>query len=193
MSEVILASASQRRMDLLRSLGVSFKVVPSAAEELHDESFSPNALCELNAERKAADVAMSYPNRVVLGADTLVTLDGKLFGKPRDLAEAKEMLAQLGGKTHQVITGVCLCDAARKSLFSEVTQVRFRPLTPQVIETYLTAVSVLDKAGAYGIQERGELLVEGFSGSYSNVVGLPLERLAREFDAWGITYSRRNL
>jgi septum formation protein len=103
------------------------------------------------------------------------------------------MLAQLGGKTHHVITGVCLCDATRKSLFNDVTQVRFRPLTPQVIEMYLATVSVLDKAGSYGIQERGELLVESFSGSYSNVVGLPIERLAREFDAWGISYSRRNL
>src|SRR5687767_503658 len=145
MSEVILASASQRRVDLLRSLGVGFQVVPSAAEELHDESFSPNTLCELNAERKAADVARSYPDHVVVGADTLVILDDKLFGKPRDLAEAKEMLAQLGGKTHHVITGVCLCDATRKSLFSEITEVRFKPLTPQVIETYITAVPVLDK------------------------------------------------
>src|SRR5688572_33126068 len=98
MSEMILASASRRRVDLLHSLGVRFQVVPSAAQELHDESFSPNALCELNAERKAAHVASSYPGRVVLGADTLVTLEGKLFGKPRDLAEAKEMLAKLGGK-----------------------------------------------------------------------------------------------
>ena len=193
MSELILASASPRRVDLLRSLGVSFDVVPSAAEELHDPSFSATALCELNAERKADHVARAFPGRVVLGADTLVTLDGKLFGKPRDLAEAREMLTELGGRTHQVITGVCLCDGRRKSLFSDVTQVRFKPLTPGIIEAYLAAVSVLDKAGAYGIQERGELLVESVSGSCSNVVGLPLERLVREFDAWRINYSRRNL
>jgi septum formation protein len=193
MSELILASASPRRVDLLRSIGVSFEVVPSGAEELHDPSFSAAALCELNAERKADHVARAYPGCVVLGADTLVTWERKLFGKPRDLTEAREMLRELGGRAHQVITGICLCDSRRKSRFSDVTQVRFKPLTPGIIEEYIAAVSVLDKAGAYGIQERGELLVESVSGSYSNVVGLPLERLAREFDAWGITYSRRNL
>jgi septum formation protein len=192
MSNLILASASPRRADLLRSLGVQFEVIPSGTEELHDESLSPTALCEINAERKATDVARNYPDRIVLGADTLVTLDGKLFGKPRNLDEARKILAALSGRTHQVITGLCLCRGARKSRFSDVTEVRFKPLTPDVIEAYLAAVSVLDKAGAYGIQERGDLLVESVSGSYSNVVGLPLERLGREFDVWGIPYSSRN-
>ena len=189
---MILASASPRRVELLRSLGVDFEVIPSSAEELHDESLSPSTLCELNAERKAADVANRHAGSVVLGADTLVTLDGRLFGKPRDLAEAKSMLMKLGGTTHQVITGVCLCDGKRKSIFSDMTEVRFKSLTPEVVDAYISTVSVLDKAGAYGIQERGDLLVEGISGSYSNVVGLPIERLAQEFDVWDIRYSRRS-
>ena len=192
MSRIILASASPRRVELLRSLGVEFDVIPSAAEELHDQSLSPTTLCELNAERKTAEVARNHFGRIVLGADTLVALDGKLFGKPRDLNEAREMLNALGGRTHQVITGVCLCDGTRKSLFSDLTAVRFKPLTAEIIQTYISSVSVLDKAGAYGIQERGELLVESVSGSYSNVVGLPVERVAQEFDAWGIPYSSRS-
>lgn len=192
MSKIILASASPRRVELLRSLGVDFDVIPSAAEELHDESLNPAVLCELNAERKAADVAKNHTDRVVLGADTLVTLDGKLFGKPRSLEEARTMLSSLSGRTHQVITGVCLYGGSRKSLFSEITEVRFKLLTPQVIDSYLSTVSVLDKAGAYGIQERGDLLVDNISGSYSNIVGLPVERLAPEFDGWGIRYSSRS-
>src|SRR5688572_30410601 len=112
MNKIILASASPRRVELLRSLSVDFDVIPSAAEELHDESLAPTVLCELNAERKAADVAKSHASRVVLGADTLVTLDGKLFGKPRNLEEARTMLSSLSGQTHQVITGVCLYDGA---------------------------------------------------------------------------------
>jgi septum formation protein len=192
MNKLILASASPRRADLLCSIGVDFDVIPSAAEELHDESLGAAKLCELNAEQKAAEVAKAHPGRVVLGADTLVTLNGRLFGKPRDLEQAKRMLADLAGRTHQVVTGVCLCNGRRKSVFSDVTEVRFKPLTPEIIDTYIAAVPVLDKAGAYGIQERGELLVESVSGSYSNVVGLPLERLAREFDTWEIPYKSRS-
>jgi septum formation protein len=193
MNKMILASASPRRVELLRSLGIDFDVIPSGAEELHDECIAPATLCELNAERKSADVAKNYPTRVVLGADTLVTRKARLYGKPRDLDDARRMLHELGGGTHQVITGVCLCHGDRKSVFNDVTEVWFKPLTPEIIDLYIESVSVLDKAGAYGIQERGDLLVEGVSGSYSNVVGLPVERLARAFDEWGIPYSRRSL
>jgi septum formation protein len=192
MSKIILASASPRRAELLRSLGVDFEVIPSAAEELHDESLAPALLCELNAERKATEVATAHAGRIVLGADTLVVLEGRLFGKPRDLDEARKMLANLSGRIHHVITGVCLYEGTRKSVFSEVTEVTFKRLRPEGIEAYIAAVSVLDKAGAYGVQERGELLVEKVSGSYSNVVGLPIERLAREFDVWGVPYSSRS-
>ncbi len=192
MNKLILASASPRRADLLRSLKVDFEVTPGSTEEVHDESLPVAALCELNARRKAADILKTRPGRLVLAADTLVTLSGKLYGKPADLDEARRMLRELGGQTHEVITGVCLSDGARESVFSEVTRVQFKELTSATIEQYISNVSVLDKAGAYGIQERGEMLVESVDGSFTNVVGLPLERLARELDAWGISYSSRS-
>ena len=102
------------------------------------------------------------------------------------------MLRELGGHTHQVVTGVCLKSGGRTAVFHDVTAVHFKALSTSTIEAYVAAVPVLDKAGAYAIQDRGEMLVEGIVGSYSNVVGLPLERLAQEFDAWGIPYSRRS-
>lgn len=195
MSKIILASASPRRSDLLKSIGVLFEVVPSTADELHDERQGATALCELNAERKAGDVAARFPNAAVLGADTLVTLEGRIFGKPRDLAEAKTMLRALSGATHEVVTGLCLKHNAggRNSAFHEVTRVTFKALSDAAIDDYISTVPVLDKAGAYGIQEHGEILVEKIEGSFSNVVGLPLERLGQEFDLWGVTYNKRSL
>src|SRR5688500_4402906 len=114
MSKFILASASPRRSELLRSLGVEFEVVPSKADELHDGSVEVWRLCELNAERKAVEVAARFPDAVVLGADTLVTLDGKLYGKPADLTMAKTMLRELSARTHEVITGLCFIHRASK-------------------------------------------------------------------------------
>ena len=190
MGRIILASASPRRSELLRSLGVEFEVIPSNADELHDESLDARELCELNAERKALEVAERFPEAVVLGADTLVTLNSKLYGKPADLAAANTMLRELSGRTHEVITGLCLLHrGARKgSIFHDVTRVTFKELTESVIEKYVSSVQVLDKAGAYGIQERGEMLVEKIEGSFSNVVGLPLERLSQEFSLWKIPH-----
>ena len=190
MGKFILASASPRRSDLLRSLGVEFEVIRSEAVELHDESLNARKLCELNAQRKALEVAERFREAVVLGADTLVTLGSKLYGKPSDLAMAKAMLRALSGRTHEVITGLCLVrhDLREQSVFHDVTRVTFKSLTEAVIESYVSSVSVLDKAGAYGIQERGEMLVERIDGSYSNVVGLPLERLSAELLHWKIPH-----
>ena len=191
---LILASSSPRRLELLRSMGVAFEVMASRAEELHDESVPAAQLCEINAQRKAAEVAARREAGIILGADTLVTLNGRIFGKPHDLTKAKVMLRALSGQSHEVVTGLCLIDreSGRRSLFHDTTRVTFKALTDDVIENYIASVPVLDKAGSYGIQERGELLVQGMSGSFSNVVGLPLERLAKEFDAWGINYNWRN-
>jgi septum formation protein len=184
--QIILASASPRRSDLLRSLGVPFEVIGSRAEELHDASMETARLCELNAARKAEEVAQLNPNAVVLGADTLVTLNRALFGKPRDLKEAFEMLSMLSGKAHDVITGVCLIDLARerREVFHDRTEVTFKSLSRETIEHYLQFVPVLDKAGAYGIQDRGEMLVEKISGSLSNVIGLPLEKVSEALRRW---------
>lgn len=183
---LILASQSPRRQELLRQILPEFHVVSSHATELMDPALAPRALCELNAERKALLVAERYPRHLVLGADTLVFLDDQPLGKPADLGEARQMLRRLSGRVHQVITGVCLVhqEGARLQLFSEASQVRFRPFDDAVIDVYLERVEVLDKAGAYAIQENGTLLVEAVEGSVSNVIGLPVETLRRALSAW---------
>lgn len=189
---VILASASPRRQDLLRELGVAFEVVPAAVEELHHEALTARELCLINACRKARRVAKRFPDHVVLGADTLVSLDTRLYGKPADLAEATRMLRELAGQTHRVVTGVCLLQLRRhrESLFAETTAVTFRPLSEEQVVDYLKVINPLDKAGAYAVQERGGDIISDLNGSYSNVVGLPLERLAVELRAWGFSVGR---
>ena len=183
---VILASQSSRRVDLLRELLPGFRVSPSHATELEDATMGPRLLCEVNAQRKAFPVAERFPGHLVLGADTLVFLDDQPLAKPADLDEARRMLSRLSGRVHQVITGVCLVQlgASRVRRFSEVSYVRFRELTPAIISEYLGRVHVLDKAGAYAIQEEGEMLVETVEGSRTNVIGLPLESLRSALEAW---------
>jgi septum formation protein len=182
----ILASASPRRAELLRQLKLEFEVFPSDAKEVCDENLSPLELCQLNAHRKARAVAKKIPDALVLGADTLVFLDRQIFGKPADLAEAKKMLLELQGRTHQVVTGVSLIRLRtyRERIFAVSTDVVFRPLTPAQIDEYLYGINPLDKAGAYAIQEHGELIVAEISGSFSNVVGLPIEKVQEELAAW---------
>lgn len=179
---LILASASPRRAELLRQLGLEFQVLPSDANEVFDEQLSPLELCQLNAHRKARVVAKKFPDNLVLGADTLVFLDREIFGKPADKAEAQRMIERLQGQTHQVVTGVSLIHLRthRERIFAVSTDVRFRSLNTKQIQNYLSLVNPVDKAGAYAIQEHGELIVEEISGSFSNVVGLPLERLGEE-------------
>lgn len=184
---LILASASPRRSELLRQLHPSFAVIPSSAEELHDPALSITELCEINARRKAAEIADRFPNAIVLGADTLVARANHIFGKPKNLDQARQMLGELSACTHEVVTGVCLLHktATREEIFADVTRVTFRMLTPRAIEEYLDLVNVLDKAGAYAIQEFGAMIIEKIQGSHSNVVGLPLEKLRhalRSFD-----------
>lgn len=185
---VILASASPRRVELLRQVIPDFEVVPSAAPEAHDEQLTAWEMALVNAYRKARVVAKKFPDALVLGADTLVYLDreAKLFGKPADRAEAEQMLTALAGRVHAVITGVCLLHlrSHRQRVFAEWTDVRFHPLTREQIREYLALMNPLDKAGAYAIQDHGERIVAEISGSYSNVVGLPIERLRQEMDAW---------
>lgn len=183
---LILASASPRRAELLRQLQPDFQVVPSEAEEVLDEQLSPLELCQLNAHRKARAVAKKIPDALVVGADTLVFLGGEILGKPANLAEAEQMLERLAGRTHQVVTGVSLIHLRyhRERLFAVGTDVTFRSLTQEQIRDYLARVNPLDKAGAYAIQEHGDQIVADISGSFSNVVGLPLERVAEELAAW---------
>lgn len=184
---LILASGSPRRAELLRQLELEFEVLPSTATEWKYEHLSPLEVCQLNAHRKARAVAKQIPDALVLGADTLVFLGDDIMGKPADLAEAERMLTRLQGKTHHVVTGVSLIHlrAHRERLFAVSTQVTFHPLSAEQVRGYLARVDPLDKAGAYAIQEHGDLLVANISGSLSNVIGLPVERLSQEIEAWG--------
>jgi septum formation protein len=183
---LILASASPRRLELLRQLGVDFRVVPSDASEIHSDQLTAREASQINAYRKARAVAKRYPDALVLGADTMVYLETALFGKPGSLEQAYEMLQRLQGRTHQVVTSICLLNLRnhRQSIFTDTTDVTFRPLDAVQIRRYLTQVNPLDKAGAYAIQENGDLIVEKISGSYTNVVGLPVERLREELARW---------
>lgn len=162
----------------MRSAGVPFSVVPAAVAESDDDTLGLTTLVATNARAKALEVAARYPDAVVLGADTLVWLGGRALGKPADHNEARRMLRELSGQTHEVATAVHLVrmEPRQQVEFHEITRVRFRPLGEDVIEEYLATVDVLDKAGAYALQENGEMLVESVEGSRSNVVGLPLER-----------------
>lgn len=185
---VILASASPRRVELLRQLVPDFEVVPSDAPEVHDEQLTAWEMAQVNAYRKARVVAKKFPDALVVAADTMVYLDRdtKLFGKPASHAEAARMLGELQGRVHAVITGVCLLHlrSHEQRVFADWTDVRFHPLTPEQIKDYLALMNPLDKAGAYAIQEHGERIVAEISGSFSNVVGLPVERLREELGAW---------
>lgn len=183
---VILASASPRRSELLRLLGVEFQVVTAPTLETMASYLTPYEICQLNAHRKARAVAKKHPDALVLGADTVVCLGSAVYGKPDDFADACRMLSELQGRTHEVVTGVCLIHlrAHREKLFAVSTSVTFRKLDAEQIELYLKSIQPLDKAGAYAIQDKGEMIVEGISGSYSNVVGLPVERLQDELANW---------
>jgi septum formation protein len=183
---LILASASPRRTELLRQLHVEFKVVPGNVPEIHHDQLTAQEVSQINAYRKARSVAKRFPDALVLGADTLVYLETTLFGKPATLEEAYLMLERLQGRTHQVVTAICLLHLRehRQRVFAENTAVTFRPLDEVKIRRYLNKVDPLDKAGAYAIQEEGDLIVESITGSYANVVGLPVERLRTELEAW---------
>jgi len=182
-----LASASPRRAELLRLLKVDFQVVPGNVEEVAHEHLSPQEVCQLNAHRKAFAVAKKLPDALVLGADTLVFLGSEILGKPKNIAEARSMLSRLQGRTHQVVTGVSLIHLRKhqERIFAASTDVLFHPLDEAQIQEYTKKVETLDKAGAYAIQESGEVLISEISGSYSNVVGLPVEMLRAELESWG--------
>ncbi|WAC19480.1 Maf family protein [Luteolibacter sp. SL250] len=172
---ILLASSSPRRRELLERAGLVFQVAASPAEEIHDETMEPWRLCEENALLKARAVAPDHPEETIIGADTLVFSDGRALGKPRDMEEARAMLRALSGKTHRVCTGVCLIfPGGVEEVFHDLTEVIFREFGDDVIGEYFAEVNPLDKAGAYGIQEHGEMLVSEIRGSFENVMGLPV-------------------
>lgn len=182
---IILASASPRRVELLKELHWPFQVVPSHAPEIEDSNLTARETAQMNAYRKARLIANRFPDAMVIGADTVVALGAELFGKPADLTQAGAMLERLQGNTHEVVTGVCLMNARShtRRLFYECTRVTFRALTRSQIDDYLAAINPFDKAGAYAIQDCGDQIIEGIEGSYTNVIGLPVERLKSELNS----------
>ena len=177
---MILASQSPRRRELLGQMGFSFTVRPARGEELPHPELTPAQLVEELARQKALEVsAEAEADDVVVAADTVVAIDGVVLGKPRDKAHAAQMLSALSGREHTVYTGVAVKRGETLLVGHEATQVRFRPLTEREIDLYIQTGEPMDKAGSYGIQGYGALLVEGIRGDYFNVVGLPICRLGR--------------
>ena len=176
---LLLASASERRRELLRRAGVEFQTEIAQVQELTGAGMPARKLCLLNAELKATEVSARFPDRIVLGADTIVSFDGRIFGKPRDAAEARAMLDELCGRIHEVLTGVCLVHRSQGKLcrFTDSTRVKFRARREVDLDDYLRSIYPLDKAGAYAAQEDHGRLIECVEGSMSNVIGLPVERV----------------
>lgn len=177
--QLVLASASPRRADLLRQLGLSFTIEEAAVDEELNPRWSPSLQVRVLALRKAVAVARKRPDCLVIGADTLVVMEGKTMGKPVSAAQAEEMLRTLSGRVHEVVTGVAVVSFEQRRAWCtwESTRVFFRLLMEEEIRAYVATGEPMDKAGAYGIQNRGAVFVERIEGCYFNVVGLPLVRL----------------
>lgn len=184
---LVLASASPRRRDLLAEAGYDFTIILPDVTEIAPEHLTPGETVLFNARAKALEVAGRRPDDVVLGVDTLVACDGRIHGKPADMEEALAMLRRLNGRSHEVFSGVWLARLANGEQrgFIEVTQVHFRHLTTPRLRRYLARIGPLDKAGAYAAQDdRGEM-IESYEGSFTNVIGLPMERLAEVLPKFG--------
>lgn len=181
MEKLILASASPRRRELLGLIAEDFDVIPAKGEENADMSLFPADTVKALAKQKAEEVSKEFPDRIVIGADTMVFCEGKALGKPKDADDAERMLKLLSGRVHSVITAVAVAQNGNSvKLFAEETKVEFYPLSDDEIHGYTESGEPMDKAGAYGIQGKGALLVKGIEGDYYNVMGLPVGRLYRE-------------
>lgn len=186
MSDFILASASPRRKELLEQCGYNFEIIPSECEESVPEGLSPKDIVEGLAYQKALDVYSMHPDRIVLGADTVVCFDGEILGKPKDEKDAKRMLKMLSAQTHEVRTGFALLGKGVEFVSSEAAMVTFFHLSDEQIDNYIKTGEPMDKAGAYGIQGKGAVLVRSVLGDYFNVVGLPVANVSRALAAIGI-------
>jgi septum formation protein len=178
MPSIILASASPRRAELLQQIGLKFSVRPADIDETAEVDETPQHYVERLAREKALAVAKSAPQCLVLGSDTSVVLDGRILGKPTDAADARETLARLSGATHQVMTAVALANDGQCQSVLVTTEVCFRDLSSEEIDAYVASGEPMDKAGSYGIQGLGGIFVNELRGSYSAVVGLPLQETA---------------
>lgn len=186
MRRFILASASPRRKEILENAGFSFEIIVSDADETIKENLSPDKTVEELAKRKALSVWEKNKDAVVFGCDTVVAVDGKILGKPRDDQEAFEMIKSLSGKVHTVSTGVCICAEEKISVFSNTTEVEFYPLSDETIRSYIATGEGKDKAGSYGIQGYGCVLIKEIKGDYFSVMGLPVSESARVLADFGV-------
>lgn len=179
-TQIILASTSPRRSELLTNLGITFEVLPSNAPEDFEDGMDVCNVVKMLAERKASVIADEHPGALIIAADTVVSFENKILGKPASDEEAFETLKSLSGQTHQVISGVALIGRNLKifEIFAVVTDVTFSDFDEKVIRDYIKTGEPLDKAGGYGIQSKGAVLVQRINGSYHNVVGLPVFELA---------------
>ncbi|HUL21870.1 MAG TPA: Maf family protein [Thermodesulfobacteriota bacterium] len=187
-NRLILASESPRRYELLKQIGLDFKVVPSKVLEEFVQAESPRDHVIRLAEAKAREVANKYPDRWVVAADTIVCINESILGKPKGREEAAEMLRRLSGQDHRVLTGFSVCRLEKGESDKEVVQtvVRMKPLTPEEIQWYVHTREPFDKAGGYAIQGIGSFMIESIQGSYTNVVGLPLCELVQMLTRLGV-------
>lgn len=187
--KLILASLSPRRRELLARLPYPFEVRSAPTREFSDGELPAEELPLRNAENKARAVAERFPDAVVVGADTVIILDRRIIGKPRDTEDAFRTLSELAGRTHRVVTGIALLQLGGgvRRVWSESAEVTFKALDPETIREYMRRVNVLDKAGSYALQEHGDMIVAELDGDPDNVVGLPLGRLAAELETLGLT------
>ncbi len=188
MTNIVLASGSPRRQELLRRIGIAdFEIRVPETAETYPAGLSPQQIVEYISREKAdAAAELCTPEEVVITADTMVFLDDQRLGKPADAEDALRMLTSLQGRCHTVCTGVTVRQGSRSITESETTEVRFRPASEAELRAYLATGEPMDKAGAYGIQEKGALLVEGINGDFFNVMGLPVLRLSRMLSRFGI-------
>ena len=189
---LVLASGSPRRADLLTAAGIAFQQIIPGVAETADPHLTAREATAWNALKKGLSVARKYPTRVVVAADTVVVLDGVMIGKPRNFAHATRILRQLNGRTHEVFSSVFVgqFSAAKFVSFCEVSHVRFRKLTELQIREYLGKINPLDKAGGYAAQGDGKDVISEIDGSFSNVVGLPMERTVPVLKGFGIQANR---
>lgn len=187
--EIILASASPRRKDILQKAGLEFSVEPSNSGEDFDSKLSPTQIAENLSLAKAKSIASNHKNALIIGSDTIVVLDGEILNKPLTKEEAEDMLEKLSGNTHSVISGFAVIEGERIITGFEETKVKFRNLSKEEILEYIITGEPMDKAGAYGIQGGAGKFVEAIEGDYFNVVGLPLLALSDALREFGIDIS----
>ncbi len=189
MAKIVLASGSPRRQELLVRMGISdFDIRVPEVEERYPEGLSPEeTVCYISREKSDAARLLCGPDEIIITADTMVFLDEKRLGKPKNEEEALAMLTALAGRQHTVCTGVTVRQGDRSLTETETTEVYFRPASREELLGYIATGEPMDKAGAYGIQGKGSLLVEGIRGDFFNVMGLPLLRLSRMLEQFGIT------